>query len=713
MLSSVPSIAFTIIGFGLLILIHEAGHFLMAKRARIRAHHFAIGFGPVLCSYRPGVGWAAGTTARATLAKLRACGVEDLTTVEDTSREALERHGIGETQYELRLLPLGGFVGMAGQDDANPGARSDAAGSFNRASLGARMWVISGGVIANLLLGILLFGVAFWHGVEFEAPTIGAVVADSPAQKAGLRAGDTILSINGEGMETFTDCRVATALSAAGKPLSIVVSRLGSADERETLTLEATPADGGTGIRQIGISPSLSLRVDTKRLTPVALDALARLGVMSTGGNAGGNAAGNAGVLTVVSANGRPVWTWEELNECFAAAHGAPVNVSVSSGIGSDHHERSVALSPVPPIPVVLVPTSAPQGGPPEAELSIAGLAPLTMVKDVVAGGAAAGHLFPGDIVLRVGDHAGPTMRVFRGAVQAAKGASISLTVERAGQATDISLAIPRSGVAGVYLGLAMDDARVAQPLTDWMEFPGGDDLHPEPTPAGAAHILPLSKITALNGVAIASWRDFAVQSRAAAEAAPSTASAVALSLSLELPTAERPTETVALTLGGWALAAERSAQWTSPLTPDLFLPNQVVLSAAGHPLRAVGMGFHQTGVILTNVFLTLRALVQGDVGVNQLSGPLGIVHAGTMAAEKSSWYLLFFLALISVNLAFLNALPIPIADGGHMVYLLWEAVTGKMPSPRFQNAAAIVGLAFFAGLFLLTFYNDVLRLLS
>jgi regulator of sigma E protease len=75
--------------------------------------------------------------------------------------------------------------------------------------------------------------------------------------------------------------------------------------------------------------------------------------------------------------------------------------------------------------------------------------------------------------------------------------------------------------------------------------------------------------------------------------------------------------------------------------------------------------------------------------------------------------YVLFFLALISVNLGVVNALPIPIADGGLFMFLIYEKIRGKPPSIAFQNAAAMAGIALVAGIFLLTFYNDLVRLFA
>ena len=73
--------------------------------------------------------------------------------------------------------------------------------------------------------------------------------------------------------------------------------------------------------------------------------------------------------------------------------------------------------------------------------------------------------------------------------------------------------------------------------------------------------------------------------------------------------------------------------------------------------------------------------------------------------------YLVFFLAMISVNLAVLNFLPLPIVDGGLFLFLVYEKIRGRPPSIAFQNAAALIGLALIGTLFVVTFFNDVMRL--
>ena len=124
------------IGFGLLIFVHELGHFLAAKWSGIRTEGFSIGFGPPICSWRKGVGLRVGSTEPDVVKRTgkRATELTD---------EELAGHGLGETEYALRWLPLGGFVKMLGQDDVDPSATSTSPRSFNRSPISRRMVVIS------------------------------------------------------------------------------------------------------------------------------------------------------------------------------------------------------------------------------------------------------------------------------------------------------------------------------------------------------------------------------------------------------------------------------------------------------------------------------------------------------------------------------------------------------------------------------------------
>lgn len=140
--------------FGVLVTVHEFGHFITAKLTGMRVEEFAIGFGPKIYQNKD-----------------------------------------GETLYSLRAIPLGGYNKIAGMDPDDP----KEPGSFNSKSIPARMLVILAGALMNFILPVILFsGIFMIEGKEqvVKEPILGNVVQDMAADKAGLKVGDKILTIN-------------------------------------------------------------------------------------------------------------------------------------------------------------------------------------------------------------------------------------------------------------------------------------------------------------------------------------------------------------------------------------------------------------------------------------------------------------------------------------------------------------------------------------
>jgi regulator of sigma E protease len=229
-------------------------------------------------------------------------------------------------------------------------------------------------------------------------------------------------------------------------------------------------------------------------------------------------------------------------------------------------------------------------------------------------------------------------------------------------------------------------------------------------TPAKALAVIPLASIESVDGTAIA---DFTALRKRLGEIAKETPSGEAATLAFVLrdPSPESTPVEMRTTFSPTDLADIRALGTTFPIPEGLFDPEWTVLTADGDPFKAVAMGFRQTVVMVEQVFLTIDRVSRGSVGVDQLQGPVGILHTGTQVASEGFMFMLFFLALISVNLAVVNLLPIPIADGGLFLFLMYEKFRGRPPSIAFQNAAAMAGIALVAGLFLLTFFNDLTRL--
>ena len=128
--------------------------------------------------------------------------------------------------------------------------------------------------------------------------------------------------------------------------------------------------------------------------------------------------------------------------------------------------------------------------------------------------------------------------------------------------------------------------------------------------------------------------------------------------------------------------------------------------------LDAVSLGLRDTQKSMVQILQNVRQMIVGRIAWKKsLGGPISIARIAYSIAGHDAWEFVFFLALISVNLAVINFLPIPVLDGGHMVFLLYEAVRGKPASEGVRAGATYVGLAFLLSLMVLVFWLDIGRL--
>jgi len=203
---------FTVLGIGLLLLLHEAGHFFAARAVGIKVHVFSLGFGPRM------FGW----------------------------------HHNG-CDFRLAWIPLGGYVRVAGEDPNVPPVPGD----LFYASAPQRLLFYSGGIIINFLFAFLLIPILFLIGVPFEAPVIGSVTPGESAWHAGVQAGDRVLEVDGRTVYGFRHVHSSVALAASEKPIEMVVQGL----DGKTRHLQLTPTyDSEKGFQGIGADPFLELR---------------------------------------------------------------------------------------------------------------------------------------------------------------------------------------------------------------------------------------------------------------------------------------------------------------------------------------------------------------------------------------------------------------------------------------------------------------------
>lgn len=194
--------------FGLLVLVHEFGHFITAKWAGIRVEEFGLGFPPNIVGFRKrdSGGWEVIWFGRSHDAEVE--GKQNPFSGTSGGVSNFTAPASSHTIYSLNLLPIGGFVRMPGESgDVLDESGNYDPGSFAAKSAGKRIIVLCAGVVMNVILAFVLFTVAYGLGepTYVSTATIGTVVSNSPAQQAGLRPDDTIMSINGQPVRLFSD----------------------------------------------------------------------------------------------------------------------------------------------------------------------------------------------------------------------------------------------------------------------------------------------------------------------------------------------------------------------------------------------------------------------------------------------------------------------------------------------------------------------------
>jgi regulator of sigma E protease len=679
------------IGLGFVIFVHELGHFAVAKLFGVKCEKFYLGFdiaGWKLCKFR----W-------------------------------------GETEYGIGILPLGGYVKMLGQEDnparlraeierakqkpadealqppsenrpsqAGPGKAERPRGdeidleaaqralfdprSYLAQSVPRRMAIISAGVVMNLVFAFVMAVIAFQMGVPRRPCEVGGLMPGQAAWQQDIRVGDQIIEIDGKRIEKFRDMQEAVSLSDNIKRgIHIVVHRPGL---KEPKTFTVMPDSSGL-IPMIGIfSPwTTTLRKEELACTPGSAAAKAQPG-FELGDR-------------IVRIDDQPIDSYRQLHAYLALHRDRPIRVTVER-LPDKRHGQPVSAGNAEHVTIEVTPN-------PMRRLGL--VMKMGEITAVQAGSPAAeAGIKPGDRISKINFDPPPDRR--QPPKLEAPGDPMTLPDRlrrRAGQGIALLLegdAEPkyiRLGPADRYEQPAGDDNPLSVPelgIAYWVENQVDHPL--EDAPNGATSVPAGAKIVSAKIIA-------------PQEQSPAEQQLEQRTDTVDFDEAHRNWPLVLYTIQhllpatkvelGWVKGEEEGTTTLQPYTvddwpnPDRgFLLEPLEFIQQGETLGdSVRLAAEETTHATLLVYRTLQKLGTGQVSSRALGGPISIFTWLKRAAEQSIPELFITLTLLSANLAVLNFLPIPLLDGGHMVFLTWEAVRGKPADERVQLALTYLGL--------------------
>ncbi|HET9699372.1 MAG TPA: RIP metalloprotease RseP [Burkholderiales bacterium] len=269
-----------VLALGILIFVHELGHYLVARWCGVKVLRFSVGFGKAL---------------------------------------VMRRVGRDGTEWVIAAFPLGGYVKMLDEREGEV-ARGDLPRAFNRQSVQKRFAIVAAGPLANFLLAILLYWGLYIHGVPGMKPVLGPVPEASAAAAAGFREGDTISRVGDTAVATWSDARWVLLKHAVG---------------RSAVEIEVQDETGRRLSRRLELSGLGSGELDGDFIRELGLTVFQPLVRPVIGKVMGGSAAERAGLQPgdeILALDGNPVGRWEELVRAVREAPGRTLEVELRRG---------------------------------------------------------------------------------------------------------------------------------------------------------------------------------------------------------------------------------------------------------------------------------------------------------------------------------------------------------------------------------------------
>jgi len=585
----------------------------------------------------------------------------------------------GETEYQLRIFPVGGFVKLLGQEDIGADKPSDDPRSFLNKPIWKRIVVGVAGVTFNVIVAIAFFIVVFTIGIRMPPAIVGDVVPGMPADKAGLKAGDKIIAVDGKTNVDFTDVAMAAALSDRGEAVGLKVEhRNGTVED-----MEVEPAASDRGVREFGI-----YRPDTLEIAEVLEPNVLFESVGLKPGD------------KIVAAGGEKVekpWQFTEAVkntlekdipvEIQRPGQAEPVQTRFKLGLSLANNykiETDADLGHIySMVPRLKIAAVARKKAAVEDRAKVL-LNRFNIIKWTVKPEL---ELVAGDIIVRVAEVNNPTLLELRTLTGEYGDKYMPITVLRDGaELTGEVKPVKddRRFVVGIIAGLDVEHSVVAKTIkaAEGLELPA--------IPSGA-------EIISIDNEKVLNFYDVIRVMKA--------------SQGRQIKVKYRIADSDEIGFVVFKVPEGEAVGISSYLADNVpFKPLEKLFRATG-PIDAVAVGCQKTFVFIVQTYMTLKGLILRTISPKSLMGPVGIIAASSrIIAEREFIMYFYFMGLISACLTVVNFLPLPILDGGLVVMLIIEKIKGSPVHTKVQEWLTYAGLVIIGALFVMITYNDIIR---
>ena len=667
-------------GIGLVIFVHELGHFLAAKTFGVKCEKFYVGFdvpikiGPIKFP------------------------------------RTLGKFTYGETEYGIGILPLGGYVKMLGQDDDPRKAQEEAerirmAGggdeddsepltldprSYPAKPVWQRMIIISAGVIMNLITGVLFAAVAFGYGVSYNPAIIGSATPGGPAWQAGVEPGGQVTSVGTltDDQMHFREMRLTILTAGIKAPDAPIDVTIKYDDGERRIPLKTAPHPADSDMRMIGITSPTSTTLGKEIYASPGSVAASVLDKEDAGAKIVGYDGKAIDENLIVP--GTPFFDYLNSNPTKS------VELELERVDGTKH---TVTLPPQPSKSVGV-------------EFAMGPIVAL-----IADGPAEKAGMKVGDVVVAVNGN--KSVNAFTLPIElAASDQSVTITVERgtsdAAEAFDLEIApvkslqtlSPLSGSGGeIGLNSYGFAYRPTQTIakSSVTDLESGDVIKEVYLELGKDVPEPLKNERYANILAELEEWEFDE---------PNAISNFLEAIQI-LPIgskfriiAERPSDSNKIIKSELKVAQSEEVRFERGLGFTAAKSTQTARSFG----EALSLGVREGKRRLGDVFSFLGMAVRGKIKSKQVGGPIKIVQIAGAEAKRGISPQLLFLTMLSMNLAILNFLPIPALDGGHMVFLIAELIRGKRVNEELEMRLTLAGVLALLALMAFVFFNDIVN---